>query len=142
MLKVDYEDLEPSEDYLVMEYEGMPFSGVAFEYGQNGEVITETNFVDGQKSGVSKEWSSSGILIREQSFLLDALHGPSREWYDNGKPKLDGVYELGVCVKEKEWDIQGNVTKDYAIDENGPQFLTLLKLRASNLGRMANGNSN
>ena len=133
MLRVDYEELEPSDDYLLMQYDGKPFNGVAFEHDENDKLVSETSFVEGQKSGASREWSSSGILIREQWFALNSLHGTSREWYENGSPKLDGVYELGVCIKEQEWDVNGNVVKDYVIDETGSQFDVLKKLRVSNL---------
>lgn len=136
MLRVDYEELEPSDDYLLMQYEGKPFHGVAFECDENDKLVAETNFVDGQKSGVSREWSSSGILIREQWFALNSLHGTSREWYIDGAPKIDGIYELGVCIKEREWDVNGNAVKNYVIDETSPQFRTLEKLRTSNLGHI------
>ncbi|MET3132254.1 antitoxin component YwqK of YwqJK toxin-antitoxin module [Oxalobacteraceae bacterium GrIS 1.11] len=134
MFRVDYEELEPSDDFLLMCYAGKPFSGIVFENDENGTLITETNFIDGQKSGMSQEWSASGTLVREQWFALNSLHGPSREWYGNGSPKFDGLYELGICIKEQEWDANGCVIKNYRIDEMGPQFATLKKLRNSNIG--------
>jgi antitoxin component YwqK of YwqJK toxin-antitoxin module len=54
----------------------------------------------------------------------------SHEWYDNGQVKSEGEYELSVCIKEKEWDEEGNLTREYAIDPNSPQFSTLQRLRA------------
>jgi antitoxin component YwqK of YwqJK toxin-antitoxin module len=134
MLRVDYDELEPSDDFLLMDYDGQPFSGVAFENDGDGVLVAETSFVEGQKSGLSREWSSSGTVVREQWFALNSLHGPSREWYDNGAPKCDGHYELGICVKEQAWDTNGNVIKDYRIDEGGGQFATLKKLRTSDVG--------
>lgn len=136
MLRINYEELEPSDDYLVMHYDGRPFNGIAFEQDENDELVSETSFTDGQKTGMSREWSPSGVLIREQWFVFDALHGVALEWYDNGKPKSDGIYELGVCIKEREYDVNGSVIKDYVIDETGPQFSMLEKLRVSNLGRL------
>ena len=134
MSRVDYEELEPSDDYLIMLHDGNPFSGVAFERMQDGNLISETTFVEGQKSGISKEWSSSGTLIREQFFLFYAHHGRSCEWYESGAPKIDGLYELGVCIHEKAWDESGNEIKSYVIDETSAQFATLEKLRVSHLG--------
>jgi antitoxin component YwqK of YwqJK toxin-antitoxin module len=134
MLRVDYDELEPSDDFLLMDYAGQPFNGVAFENDEDGNLVAETSFVEGQKSGLSREWSASGTLVREQWFALNSLHGPSREWYDNGSRKCDGFYELGICVKEQEWDANGNEIKDYRIDEEGAQFATLKKLRTSDVG--------
>ena len=138
MLRVDYDDLDLSNDYLVMNYDGNPFNGVAFERGENDELVSETSFIDGQKNGVSREWLSSGVLIREQWFVFDALHGVSREWYQDGSPKSDGVYELGVCIRQSDWDVNGNLINEYVIDKAEPQHATLEKLRVSDLGRMVN----
>lgn len=134
MLRVDYDELEPSDDFLIMEYDGQPFSGVAFESDVNGSLVSETSFIEGQKYGLSREWSSSGTLIREQWFALNSLHGSSLEWYDNGAPKSNGVYELGICVIEQEWEANGTVKRVYRIDEESRQFATLKKLRTSDVG--------
>ena|SRR5476649_1644628 len=101
MFRADYEELNPSDDFLLMCYAGEPFSGIAFENDEDGVLIMEANFFEGQKNGVSREWLNSGNLLREEFFALNALHGPSREWYDNGLIKVDSIYELGICVKEK-----------------------------------------
>lgn len=137
MSRVDYDELEPSDDFLLMDYDGKPFSGVAHENNEDGNLCAETNFVEGQKSGVSREWSDAGTLVREQWFALNSLHGPSREWYGNGSRKYDGFFELGICVREQEWDANGNEVKDYRIDEEGAQFATLKKLRISDVGLIA-----
>lgn len=134
MPRVDYDELEPSSDFLLMDYAGKPFSGVAYENNENGNLFAETNFVEGQKSGVSREWSDAGTLVREQWFALNSLHGPSREWYATGSRKYEGFFELGICVREQEWDENGNETKSYRIDEEGAQFAILKKLRTSDVG--------
>ncbi|MBW3502426.1 toxin-antitoxin system YwqK family antitoxin [Janthinobacterium sp. NKUCC08_JDC] len=141
MFRIDYEELNPSDDFLVMHYDGKPFTGIAFENDENGVLVTETGFIEGQKNGVSREWSNSGDLIREEWFALNSLHGPSREWHDNGSIKIDSLYELGICINKKEWDKNGNIIKNYQIDEGGPQFSTLKKLRSSNIGLIVS-NSN
>lgn len=134
MFRVDYEELEPSDDFLLMHYAGKPFTGIAFENDENGVLFTETSFIEGQKNGVSRKWSDSGNIVLEEWFALNSLHGPFREWYENGSIKIDSLYELGVCVREQEWDENGNVIKNYQIDESGRQFATLKKLRSTNIG--------
>nr|GEU28664.1 hypothetical protein [Tanacetum cinerariifolium] len=129
MLRVDYEELEPSDDFLLMDYAGQPFNGVAFENDEDGNLVAETSFVEGQKNGLSREWSAWGTIVREQWFAHNSLHGPSRGWYDNGSRKCDGFYEFGICVKEREWGVNGSETKRYFIDEQGAQFATLITLR-------------
>lgn len=137
MFRVDYETLEPSEDFLLMCYAGAPFSGVAVEYDADGVLMTETSFVNGQQNGISRQWSATNRLIREEWLALNALHGQAREWHDNGARKSDGCYELGICIRNQVWDAQGTLLKDYRIDEEGPQFATLKKLRSSQIGIIA-----
>jgi len=131
MFRVDYEELNPSFDFLLMEYAGKPFSGIAFENNEDGLLISEDSFIEGQKSGVSRKWSDSGNLICEEWLALNSLHGPSFEWYENGLIKIDSLYELGVCLVEKKLDQHGKVVKHYRIDEDGPQFSILKKLRSN-----------
>ncbi|WP_156369589.1 toxin-antitoxin system YwqK family antitoxin [Duganella sp. Leaf126] len=134
MLRVDFDELEPSDDFLLMNYGGEPFNGVAFENDEYGNLVAETSFNEGLKCGISREWSASGAIVREQWFAKNAMHGPSREWYENGSRKCEGFYELGICLKEQEWDANGVETKVYRIQEEGAQFAMLIKLRASNVG--------
>jgi antitoxin component YwqK of YwqJK toxin-antitoxin module len=137
MLRIDYEELEPSEDYLLELYQGQPFNGIAFELRQDGTLWTETSFKEGQKCGVSREWSPSGVLICEETLILNVLYGISKEWYDNGQPKSEGTYEFGICINKKEWDENGNLINDYTLDAKSPEFSTLEKFRNSNIGHLA-----
>ena len=135
MIKVDYEQLEPSDDHLVLVYEEMPFTGIALEKSELGQMLTETSFVNGQRNGISKEWSDSNVLIREQHFVFDALHGQARQWHDNGQIWTEGLYELGICLHEKEWNECGEIVRDYQLNEACEQFRTLLLLRSSTIGQ-------
>jgi hypothetical protein len=127
--RVNFDDLEPSEDYLLMLFDGKPFTGTAHE--EEKYLISETEFRDGQKSGVSRQWSEQGALIREQAYLLGALHGEAKEWLPNGQIKQQGLYELGICLKEVEHDRNGCIIRSFELDPNSPQFRTLEKLRTS-----------
>ena len=135
MVRVDFGELEPSEDYLVLNYKGQPFTGIAFELGQHGELLSETSFVNGHKEGIAKEWIPTGAVVREQHYAGGALHGHSREWHETGSLKSDGEYELGICLWEKEWTDDGRLIRDFILNEDDPQFATLRKLRASAIGQ-------
>ncbi len=129
MSEVSFDDLEPSEDHSVLEYQGVPFTGLAVEYGEAGSRIAETHFVDGQRCGTAKEWNATGRLIAEQGYLLNSLNGQARTWFEDGKQKSDATYELGICVAKREWDATGALTSDYRLAESDPQFKTLQRLR-------------
>lgn len=138
MLMVEYDELEPSEDYLALNYKGQPFTGVAIEHGANDTLLTETNYVDGQKSGAAREWLPTGVLIREQHFASGALHGKAREWHDMGQIRSESEYELGVCLWEKRWAEDGRLTQHFELDIQSPQFAILQRLRLSSIGQMIN----
>ena len=135
MNRVNIEELEPSEDYLSLTYRNQPFTGIAYEENDAGVLTAEVRYLEGQKAGVAREWSASGTLVKEQSFAFDTLHGPSHEWYENGEPKIDAMYELGVCLSETEWAPDGSVVRDFVLQEGSPQFGTLERLRASSIGQ-------
>jgi hypothetical protein len=132
-MRISFDQLEPSDDHLVLMYQGQPFSGTAIE--NDGGGVSETTYKGGQRNGLSKAWSPSGGLVREETFAFDALHGRSREWYEDGRPRKDGTYELGVCLSEKEWDSEGQMVRDFRLSEASPQFALLEKLRKSRVGQ-------
>lgn len=133
-MKVDFDELEPSDDYLSLNYRGQPFTGIAFELDQHGKLLSETSYVDGQKEGIAKEWGPAGIVVREQHYANDTRHGHSREWYESGSLKSEAEYELGICLWEREWTNDGQLVRDFMLNEGDPQFATLQKLRASTIG--------
>ena len=73
-LQIDLEALEPSDDYLELLFNGIPFSGVAVEK-KGIFIISRTEFVNGMKCGFSQEWFANGNLLRQQLFYNDVLHG-------------------------------------------------------------------
>ncbi len=123
------DELEPSEDFTLMLYEGAPYTGVAYEEDAAGRLIAEVTYRDGQKSGLAREWTASGVLVREQAFAFDALHGEAREWYESGERRSIGQFELGVCTAEVQYGLQGEVTREFTLGSDAPQRKTLERLR-------------
>jgi len=129
MDRVSYEFLEPSADHLLMEYKGVPFTGIAVEYAPNQAILAEVSYVNGQRSGRAIEWTESGHVFRDQHYKFDSLNGISREWFEDGRPRTEAEYELGICKSKKEWDATGKIATDFHLAESDPQFKTLLQLR-------------
>ena len=134
MDRIEYEDLEPSDDHLVLTYHGHPFMGVAFELNPNGQLISETEFVDGQRSGISRDWNSNGILVREQHYKFGSLYGRFKEWNENGLLIKDSCYELGIRLWEKQFDDTGKLLNDFVLSAGSPQECLLNKLRTGSIG--------
>jgi antitoxin component YwqK of YwqJK toxin-antitoxin module len=128
MLRVADDELELSDDYLVMLYKGKPFSGVAYENYPDGSLRSEVEFKDGQASGITREFSPSGVLIGEKATAINAYHGSVREWYPSGQRKTEGTYEYGICLWKKEWRETGELDCDYVLSRSDPLY-KILELR-------------
>lgn len=129
MLRIHYDDLEYDYENALEAFEGKPFTGVAFDEGPAGG-RHEVEFVDGLKNGVAREWAPDGTLIRERLLRGDALDGMSREWFPSGVLRKEGLYESGLCLREKEWDEEGRLVRDYALSADDRAHKTLELIRA------------
>jgi hypothetical protein len=107
------------------EYQDRPFTGRAREYSPDGVLIGELDFVDGMLDGDSRGWYPSGQLKDEEHFRANGRHGLAKEWYESGKAKRETLFEHSIVVRDREWDENGNVIRDYVLDENAPQFKRL-----------------
>lgn len=116
-------------------YEGQPFTGVARERSKDGGLISEIEYADGMQNGLARYWYQSGQLQGEEHFRNNGRTGLSREWYPDGKLKRETDFEYSIRLREKQWDEQGNIVKDYVLTEQDPMFGTLEK------ARRAHGNS-
>lgn len=73
-MRVDEDDLDfDTDDYIVVLYEGEPFTGEGVETDVDGNVLTLSTYVNGRE------------------------HGPQYEWYSDGTPRVQGqVDDLAV----------------------------------------------
>lgn len=122
-----YEEQIDITDEMVCLYEGKPFTGVVVDE-DNGRVIGETHYKDGLQDGVSRAWFMNGQLQSETRFVENSRHGLDKKWYENGAKKSEIRYEHGVVARQIDWDLNGNVTKDYELKEGDPGY-ELLELR-------------
>jgi antitoxin component YwqK of YwqJK toxin-antitoxin module len=135
MIRVDHDELEPTDDHLSLTYKDKPFTGIGYECDDNGNLISEICYKEGQKDGVTKEWFVNGKISLEENYRNNTLHGSCRKWYEIGVLESEEIYELGICVRRKVWSEDGTEIENYLIDENSPQFDTLQKLRQSTVGK-------
>lgn len=127
-MRINVEDLEPADDYLLMEFDGLPFTGTAFEEN-GGCVISEAAYVEGKRTGVSKIWSKSGLLLKKEEMYLDVFHGVVEEWNEDGVKTREALFELGIRLADRQWSANGDLQADFSLSEGDPQFLILEGLR-------------
>ena len=106
-------------------WEGEPFTGVAFDVDDSGNLISEITYQEGIENGSEKNWYPDGQLESVRNNKWNRIHGDFKEWYPDGQVKIEGKCELGYVVWRKSWDDAGNLTEEYDI-ENHPERLNVL----------------
>jgi len=109
--------------------DGEPFTGVGYFENAKGQVTAEIEYRDGLEWGKRREWSAPGQLSLEDTMWLGVMHGKSREWFLNGKLSEEKDYEIGILIREKVWDVNGNLTEEYEMKKEDPEYQELLDYR-------------
>jgi antitoxin component YwqK of YwqJK toxin-antitoxin module len=89
-----------------------PFTGKCINKGYEAEKTYEWNFRDGLKHGTSTSWYENGQKEWEDNYKDGEQHGTRTRWYENGKKSVEWNYKEGELRSVKEWDEEGNLTKD------------------------------
>jgi hypothetical protein len=119
LIRIDADD--PDIEYIGGNHDvfwkGKPFSGVMFEM-EDGQIISETTYVDGAEDGPEKTWYLNGQLEYVGENKLNLGHGPYKAWYQSGQLQREGLFEWGYIIWCREWDEEGNLTSEYKIEDN------------------------
>lgn len=106
---IDYADLRHDDDGYML-FDGQLFSGIALERWPNGQLQSETRFIDGAQDGRATLWYPNGIKKSEKTFVAGRVRGLKRLWHDNGVLKLEQqIGSNGVVLSEKAWDEFGRL---------------------------------
>lgn len=115
VLKINWNDLIVNEHY-IYEYNGLPFTGNAYDYDTCNKVIAETQFVGGVKQGIETEWNANGQILSVFGFHCNRPHGKCIEYSQNGIILLDSEYEFGICIFENKYSADGSFLDKYNIE--------------------------
>lgn len=116
MLRVNYDALEEDPEWIwdfFYNFNGKPFTGVAYETWPDGKLMSEAEYVDGRAEGFIREWYPSGNIKSEGYRRVDGRYGWEQEWFENGMPKSEIVVEWSKCVQKKVWNEAGELTSNY-----------------------------
>ncbi len=120
MLKINIDDPElvNLDDYgSFYEYKGTPLTGTIYEAYENGQIMAEQCFLNGDLEGVSKEWDAEGNLLLEEHYQKGKLHGTHKLW--DGERLLAAIlFEEGEAVEYEKWNDKGDlIQKKYPTSE-------------------------
>lgn len=93
------------------EENGKPFSGLAYELYDNGNLIYYVNYVNGFAEGELIEFYKNGNLKSVKNLIHGQSNGTRKNWHENGNLKFEGEYKFGRSLHYTEWDTEGNIIK-------------------------------
>ncbi|WP_410983074.1 toxin-antitoxin system YwqK family antitoxin [Bacillus cereus] len=90
---------------------GKPFTGLAYELYDNGNLMYYTNYVKGFIESELIEFYKNGNLKSVKNFILGQCNGIERVWYESEALKFEGEYKFGIALHYVEWDEEGGSIK-------------------------------
>ena len=90
---------------------GQPFTGLAYELFDNGNLMYYTNYVNGFIEGELIEFYKNGNIKSVKQLIHGQSNGTERIWYENGNIKFEGEYKYGIALHYTEWDTEGKIIK-------------------------------
>lgn len=88
------------------------FTGILVEWFDNGEKMSEANYVDGREEGLFTMWHDNRQKAYEHTRVKGLLEGCVRGWHSNGQLSHETIYVNGDKVGGKSWDENGNEVDD------------------------------
>ena len=67
-------------------------------YNNNGQLMYEGNYVDGEEQGVSKRWCDNGQLGYESNWVDGKKQGSSKWGHENGQLRYEFNYVDGELI--------------------------------------------
>ncbi len=128
MNRVNTDDIEFTNDYTYL-WQGVLFTGIGFELGQDGTLISEMEFSDGIQFGKTRTYHPNGLVNVETDIKYGVCDGFVREWDVTGILVCEEEFEKGICLKRKEREWKGELVQTYELTEADPQYEMLLLFR-------------
>lgn len=128
VLRVPDDDLDFGPDQ-VMHYQGVPFTGIAFEDDETG--LSELEYRDGVQDGFTRQWWPSGLLKTEMPYREGFVHGVVRNFDDTGRLVDESLREYGILLRQTTYDEDGRVVeiRDIRLDPASYRYGALQRYR-------------
>ncbi|MBG0972970.1 hypothetical protein F3I02_30800 [Bacillus sp. SRB3LM] len=91
--------------------DGKPFTGLAYELYENGNLAYYCYYKNGFKEGNYVKFHHNGKLKSIDYMIKGQTRGIRKIWYESEELKYEGTFKFGVCLKYTEWDKQGNIIR-------------------------------
>ncbi|MDA9237239.1 hypothetical protein N9O99_02135 [Schleiferiaceae bacterium] len=105
----------------IMYFEGKPFTGVAFDVYEDGQLEWEANYKAGKEDGLWSSWDDNGVLIFNGK-SIDGIVSLLTTYFINGEKHYEAYYSdtmggLNDWYKHKKWDKEGQLLIEQGMSE-------------------------
>ncbi len=84
----------------LIQIEGEPFSGIAFDEHENGDLHIELSIKKGKPDGPYKSFHLYGQLAGKVTFKNGELDGPFEKYAADGRLLRKGIYQNGEFISD------------------------------------------
>lgn len=110
----EYFEIKDELFYVKGEY--MPFSGIAFDLYDNGNLRSEFNYVKGIQHGVGKIYYENGNLEMEAMIVNGYVNGYEITYWENGNKKRERTIKNGKTTGlVRQWFENGELFQQYHV---------------------------
>lgn len=125
----DTRELEMHRSGLLF-HNGKPFVGLRCWDDEHDEYSDgEKEYRAGVMWGISQAWYLDGSLAYCGRMVWGLWHGEYRHWHKNGRLAVVLQYELGCHLTERQWDENGQLIADMAVEEESQDRRQARQLR-------------
>ncbi len=82
--------------------------GPQYDWHANGQMRSETFYLEGQEAGTATRWWWNGQKRTETHDVDGKEDGVVTGWHPNGQKSYEATYENGIERAPKRWDEDGN----------------------------------
>ncbi|MDV6169996.1 hypothetical protein R1T16_16275 [Flavobacterium sp. DG1-102-2] len=119
MLRVLYDDLEnagfDAGGGEILNYKGLPFTGIIVEYYENGILLSEEEYKNGYKDGVNRGFYNNGQMEEECYIKYNRIIEHYKRWTSKGRLIMFVIYDGTGKETERVVDLM-NELRVLAID--------------------------
>jgi TonB family protein len=95
-------------------------NGISKSWNKNGQLLSQSNYVNGKQDGKSQTWYDDGKLKREMTFSNGQIEGKSLSWYNNGQLQSEATYVNGkIQGRSVSWYENGKIKSEYNYKNGG-----------------------
>lgn len=111
-VKVHHDSLFLNSNKGLVYHNQKVFSGISESYYDNGQLKSQTAFLNGKKHGTHTKWFNNGVKSFESIYQEGKQNGRTSSWWSNGNLRSIANFQHGVAHGiQEQWYVGGSKFK-------------------------------